>query len=318
MRRYPSFLFATLALVGAFAATPSARAADETTCSVRLVGDDGGAGYREAVAAEDARVAKLDQATNDCRLIEVHVTLDGAVVVFTTRDGRQAVRRIASPAELGSTVEALLVTTPVAPKTEPEEPPAPPPKAKPRVSSQAPSPPVDPENTTRVIALMDVGARLAAPGRFVTPTIALGAHMLVRRWEIGAEVAIEPLYGTSQATPAGFQMIGTVISVGAGRREPLGSGFELLAMGRATVALMHEEIEATSEAEETQGSRAELRLGAAGSLIYAREARFRMRATLSGDYIPKALSGGRLIDSSLPRLPSWGATLTIGAEADLL
>lgn len=319
MIRSPAPLSAALAFGAAFALAPSARAADEGSCSVRLVGEDDRRGWRAAIAEEEARLAALPVDAHDCRLIEVHVTIDGAVVVFTTRDGRQAVRRIAGVAELGSTIDALLVTSPPAPITT--SPPATKGTTSARPPTAAPpavSPPAGAERgRTRVVAIVDVGARVGSPGRFLSPSLALGAHVLVDRWELGVEAALEPFYGTALRTPPGFQMLATVLGVGAGRREPIGGGFELVALGRASVALVHEEIEGPLETQEIQGTRSELRLGASASLVYARESRFRLRATLAGDFAPSKLSASREIDPKLPKLPTWGATLSIGVEADL-
>jgi hypothetical protein len=324
----PPQLSAALALATSFVASAEVRAAEPEVCTVRLASEDDGRGWRAAVDDADARVRALPAEAHDCKSIDVHVAIDGAVVVFTTRDGRQAVRLVATPAELTATIEALLVTTP--PPAIAEPPPAPPvgderaatkrvpAKSKNAADSRHGVPRVDERRVeTRAFVIVEAGGRIAAPGRFISPLLSLGAHVALDRWELGVDLTWEPIYGTSLPAPPGFDMLATVIGVGIGRREPLGRGFELSAMGRAGIALVHEEREGELESGEPQGSRAQMRLGVSGSIIYAKEAPFRVRATLAGDYVPTKLGGGQSVDPLLPKLPSWGATLSIGLEADL-
>lgn len=328
----PLQLPAAFALATSLAAGAEVRAAAPEVCAVRLASEDDGRGWKSAVSDAEARVRALPAEAQDCRTIEVHVAIDGAVVVFTTRDGRQAVRHVATPAELAPTIEALLVTTP--PPAIGEPPPVT--KAAPAETAGAPAkPPLLRQSAgaearhgvprvaghrveTRAFGIVEAGGRIAAPGRFLSPALTLGAHVALDRWELGVDLTWEPIYGTALAAPPGFQMLATVIGVGIGRREPLGRGFELSAMGRAGIALVHEEREGELESGEPQGSRAQMRLGASASLIYAKEAPFRVRATLAGDYVPTKLGGGRSVDPLLPTLPSWGTTLSVGLEADLL
>jgi hypothetical protein len=319
---------AAIVLATSFVAGAEVRAAEPEACTVRLASEDDGKGWKSAVVEAEARVRALPAEANDCRSIEVHVAIDGAVVVFTTRDGRQAVRHVATPAELAATIDALLVTTP--PPAIVEPPPASTTGTAPSTPDRAPAKPtaagdsrhgvprVDARRVeTRAFGIVEAGGRLAAPGRFVSPLLSLGAHVVLDRWELGVDLTWEPIYSTSLPAPPGFDMLATVVGMGIGRREPLGRGFEVSAMGRAGIALVHEEREGELESGEPQGSRAQMRLGLSGSIIYAKEAPFRVRATLAGDYVPTKLGGGQSVDPLLPKLPSWGATLSIGLEADL-
>jgi hypothetical protein len=278
------------------------------------------------VADAEARVRAMPTEANDCRSIEVHVALDGAVVVFTTRDGRQAVRHVASPAELGPTVEALLVTTPpspIEPTPSAPEPTAPTAPTKPAKSAGAidrthPVPRAEGRpSEKRVFAVVEAGARMGLPGPFFSPSVAVGGHIVLDRWELGVDLTWEPIYGTSLPTPPGFDMLVSAVGIDIGRREPIGRGFEIAALGRAAVAIVHEEREGSIESGEPQGTRSQLRVGAAASIVYAREAPFRVRATLGGDYVPTKLGGGQSVDPLLPPLPSWGLTFSVGLEADL-
>ena len=61
-------------------------------------------------AARAARERVGNEGDMDCREVTIKVTLTGAVVIFTTRDGRRAVRELASARELAATIEALSVT----------------------------------------------------------------------------------------------------------------------------------------------------------------------------------------------------------------
>ena len=104
----------SLALTNSFVGSAEVRAAERAepdACTVRLANEDDGRGWKAAVVEAESRVRALPAEAHDCKSVEVHVAIDGAVVVFTTRDGRQAVRQVATPAELAATVEALLVTS---------------------------------------------------------------------------------------------------------------------------------------------------------------------------------------------------------------
>lgn len=85
-----------------------ASASADPRCEVRLEGGISGE-WSSAVRSVDRT---LGHGAADCREIVVTPDLRGATVVFTTREGRMAQRRIERPSDLLPLIDALLVTVP--------------------------------------------------------------------------------------------------------------------------------------------------------------------------------------------------------------
>src|SRR5262245_8915636 len=122
-------------LVAVVAPLVFARARAE--CPVTLVPSDAPAPWASAVASARERLASQ---SSDCGSVEIAVRpKGGAVLTFTTTEGRRAERTLGSPQELGPALDALLVNVKV------ETPPAPPPSvsasAPPVASTAPPAPP---------------------------------------------------------------------------------------------------------------------------------------------------------------------------------
>src|SRR5882672_3588703 len=82
----------TLLICSAAHAQTSQPTLTPSTCRAHLGSGVGDAAWTSAIAQVQAHVDSVPLEEHDCDDIDVHVTSDGALVVFTTRDGRKAVR----------------------------------------------------------------------------------------------------------------------------------------------------------------------------------------------------------------------------------
>ena len=306
----------------------------QSPCTVELVPADTLPAWR--AAADEVR-ARLDgPGEHDCRDIVVHVTLSGAVVAFTTRSGRQAVRQITAPGELDSTVAALLVAPPIAVSAagaagaagaESEASAA---SAASMDGASAPvattTPAVRPAGDRAPLQLappsadpagfllgLTLGARIGGPGAFQTPVLGAFAAVMVRRWEIGVQGQWETGY-TSQANllPSNVHMSAVAAGVYVGRREPLGNLVSLVFGGHLGGAIMNEE--ADVQPDGVGGAQAEARVGAYLGVVLPARATFRFRPQLSGEIVPSRLTRNSELDPALPSPPKWSVGLSLSLE----
>jgi hypothetical protein len=332
------------AVVLALVARPGAARADvaeerslaASSCVVSVVPADSSATWR-AVAAELAR--RLDAiavASKDCASVSVHVTGDRtAVVVFATRDGRHAVRHIASPTDLVPVVEALAITIPPAFDRSPPvvDQPAPsvdvsPPREQPLAAAPSATPPpaIPLREDARVLLGARGGGRLASPGAFVAPTFGVSGAIAAGRWDLGIFGQWDPTNIVLGGAPNGFQMSSLGVGVSIGRREPLGR-VAALVVGGSLAASITSASGATANAGtnasgEGQGTgdgaggstRAEPRAGAYAGIVFPPRSRVRLRAELAADVVASRIGRSLTIDPALPALPWWSLMASIGAE----
>jgi hypothetical protein len=287
---------------GVFAAAlapAAARAA--TTCAVRVT-PGGTPGWQ---AAADRLQAALSGpgARGDCETVEVKVRDGGAELVFTTRDGRRAVRELAAPSELGPTVQMLSVTGPA--------PPSPAPVAVERdVSVATPRVIVVPNERARVLYGGGVGVRAGAD-TLVSPLLRAFGSMALGRWELGVLAQWEIRYNQIANPHPGAQPAWALAgSVRAARRQPLSRAMSLLAGADLTIAALDEE---SSEHSENEG-RAEARVGAFVGAVLPRDTPTRWRAIVGADFAPSHFGKSSTNTDGVPLLPWWALTLTVGVE----
>ncbi len=241
MRATNTCLHGLSAAFGAFAiVTTCAVASAEPRCVVRLrtAMADGAASWRGAVSDVDHLVAARSRPGDDCREIVVDADERGADVTFTTPDDRTATRRITSPVELKSVVQALLVTVPA-----PDEPLAaaasrPPLAAAPTVSARAeptawknddpadlpPDLPVDqlPRKVDDAAGpIVALGAGVTAGAGGPGGVAQLEAGYLTRGWELALVGRVEPEHDAAGAT-VHSSLSASGVSVLAARRAPWG------------------------------------------------------------------------------------------------
>lgn len=319
-RLRPAFPAALAVLPLASALAPAALASadsrSEGNCAVSISPDRAGAPWRSAVDALGARLRGGDQVGLDCRAIAIWLETGGAVLVFTTRDGRQALRRLQSPEELGPVVDALRVTL---------QPLPPPPRAPPSPPAVAPAPAEAPiaapaSSMAAVFLQLTAGTRISGPGSFASPSLAARAGVVLRNWELTAFAQWDPLYGLVEGgAPPGFAMSRYAAGVGMGRRVAL-AGTQVGLGVITSVAVVREygrEDEPVPEGTSTSlsgQSGAEPTVGAYLGLVWPRRSELRARAELSADAVVARVDRPLTLDASLPSLPWWSTLLTIGME----
>jgi hypothetical protein len=291
----------------------AADARAESQCAITLTPDEASKEWRAAVAS--LRADLRHEADGDCRAIAIDVSADPAFVVLTTQDGRQAVRRIDSPEDLRPLVDALLVTLP-APSTSDAI------ASTGQHPETAAAPPIDhaqsaADKAMYLVVQADGGARVSAPGGFASPSFGARLGAVFGRWELACTGQWDPAHTLlSGGTPAGFSMSRYAVGVAAGRRLLLGES--TIALGLTTAVAVVSEVGIDNggpSAGQTGGATsAEPLVGAYVAFVWPHRSSLRFRSELSGDAVASRLGKTLVMDPSLPALPWWSATTTLGVE----
>lgn len=327
MAHNPRRFFAILALTSATVARPAA-AGD--TCALRLDPPQATGGWEAAVREANAKLSSSSE--TDCADILVKLTSSGAVVLYTTRDGRRALREVSSPADLVPTIVALMVTFEIAaprprdPATSGVGSSAPPSGStpgpiirsiadweRPPIAPSAPDElePESPErSTTSLVLRAQGGARAALPGGSIAPTLGIAVTVVRARWEGSFSTQWEPSYAPEATSRIGrFRFSSASIGLTAGRREKLGS-VVTLAFGPAAFASMAT-IKAGPELGNAGRARLEPRFGVFVAAILALMPSLHIRISALGDFNPVTLGHER---DDIPVLPPWGLDANVGLE----
>lgn len=282
VRALPPTRLARAALVAAWAcaAWVGARVCVAASCPVELRGAASEPWLRAGRAIE-----ALTADPSDCARIEIELerSTDAARLIFATRDGRRAERRLAHPDELMPTVMALGVrgvnesSTPVL-----EDGPMASARAADAVSpldSPPSEPAAAPVEARALFALL--GGTRAGAGRLVSPVLAGAAAIALERWELGINLALELQYFDLHLSDPDGPSSAASVGVTVGRREPI-ADVELLFGARSMVAAVNDE----SQKDGGEPGRAELRLGAYLGAVWPRQSSSRFRADLALDVVP--------------------------------
>jgi hypothetical protein len=282
VRALPPTRLARAALVAAWACAAGlgARVCVAASCPVKLRGAPSEPWLRAGRALE-----ALTTEPSDCARIEIELerSTDAARLIFVTRDGRRAERRLAHPDELMPTVAALGVrgvdesSTPALEDG---------PMARARAAdavSPLDSPPSEPAaapgNARALFALL--GGTRAGAGRLVSPVLGGAAAIAVERWELGITLALELQYFNLDLSEQDVRTSAASVGVTVGRREPI-ADVELAFGARSMVAALNDE----SRKDDGERGRAELRLGAYLGAVWPRQSSSRFRADLALDVVP--------------------------------
>lgn len=283
VRALPPTRLARAALVAAWAcaAWVSARVCVAASCPVEVRG----APSEPWLRAGRAIIEALTTDPSDCARIEIELepSTDAARLIFVTRDGRRAERRLAHPDELMPTVAALGVrgasesSTPVL-----EDDPMAPGRAADAVSplDSPPSEPAAAPGQARALFALLGGTRAGA-GRLVSPVLAGAAAIAVERWELGIHLALELQYFNLDLSEQDVRTSAASVGVTVGRREPI-ADVDLSFGARSMVAALNDE----SRKDDGERGRAELRLGAYLGAVWPRQSSSRFRADLALDVVP--------------------------------
>jgi hypothetical protein len=314
----------------AFLLLHSAVAFADGSCAVRLVDPRAQTEWRSAVDAAAVAVRAAD--TGDCASIVVTAEERGAVVTFTTRDGRIAQRHIHRPAELMPLVDALTVTVPPAVVAAPVAPeatiafpaeeeqeeesvapamaPAEPAMARPANHDVAPSS----NGRTALLFHASGGAKRSGRADSVAPQAEFGMSVALRRWELGlvGRVEAERDLATSAASRVELSSIGAGARVG--RRDALGNVLVLTGLafsGQAATLESHSRTQSNAEHEKTFF---DPRLGAYIGAVSPPIGPVRFR----GDLMAEVAVTPRPASSDFPAAPGWGVGAMLGVETSFL
>jgi hypothetical protein len=282
VRALPPTRLARAALVAAWAcaACVGAGVCVAASCPVELRGARSEPWLRAGRAIE-----ALTTDPSDCARIEIEVepSTDAARLIFVTRDGRRAERRIAHPDELMPTVVALGVRG-----IDESSTPAPEDGAAASAHAAAAVPPLDsppsgpaaaPGEARALFALL--GGTRAGAGRLVSPVLGGAAAIALERWELGINLALELQYFNLDLSEPDVRTSAASVGVTVGRREPI-ADVELLFGARSMVAALDDE----SRKDSGERGRAELRFGAYLGGVWPRQRSSRWRVDLALDVVP--------------------------------
>ena len=335
-RRSKSGVLAVVCLAGV--AAPGGRAEGATPqggdafCPVSVAPPDAPSSWVEAARVAQDRL-RLVAPRSDCRAIGIEVEGDRALVSFTTRDGRRAVRPLRSPDEIGPLVEALLVTladdTPTPAVAES-------PISSATASSVEGQPPPAGGAPDRTVLLFGGGGLVGSPG-LASPSIGAGVGTLVGAWELSGFGRWEPSYVlVNRGAWPSFSMSRCTVGLTAGRRAQLGGASFALGL-RAGVAVTSEDGSDPSGPSSGGGSGSssgsggpsrggpgggaegaastpEPLAGAYVGFVFPRRAAVRVRPELSVEAVASRVGRTLRLDPSLPSVPWWGASASIGLE----
>ena len=290
----------------------SSRCFADAHCSVRLSTDTVDAAWVEAARDAERRLGHA----GPCGILELRVAGASASLTLLTADGRRAVRELAEASELAPTVEAMLVafdpdisstrhslSNAVAIEVPRNEAPR----------DDATHAPESPSRPTNSVVLGGV-AGVRAGGNLATPVVGAFGAITSGAWELGVAGQWEMSYGSldgQAARPWGAS--GFAGSVAIGRRENVSSLLDLRAGVTLAGAMLHQETH--HQHPEQWLTRADARLGAYAGVLLPRRGIVRFRAEAAIDFVP--ITGQTLSASpDLPPLPTWGASLMLGAETN--
>jgi hypothetical protein len=304
-------------------------AAQTHGCSVSLTPADATDEWQAAARSVEDRLRRTE-AGGDCGALGIEVAGPHALVAFTTLDGRQTVRPVESPAEIGPLVDALLVTIPARQPQGGERPPA----GTPAVDRVPPQPAA---TAARIVVNGAAGVRLSSPGGFASPSIGASAGVLAGAWELSAFGRFDPTYAVLLGgAPAAFKMNRYAVGVAASRRVALGA--VAVPIGLSTgVAVTSETASGTTNGGPTgdgqasggptgnvdsnagqasliHASAAEPLVGAFAGIVYPRRSHVRIRSDLAGEIVPSHIGRTLGLDPALLPLSWWSASASVGVE----
>lgn len=279
-------------------------------CPVSLEPGTASAAWQTARADAEKRLAK---AHGDCSQVRIEVhEHGGATLRFTTTDGRVASRELASPSELPSVLDALLVTVP------PEVPTASASSSEPAPSASASavaSPPVEstpkPPRTAISRSLRiepTLGARIGLDEDVLAPSLMMKSFFVLGAFELGVRGEWNPLFGSwGRTPPGGFTMYSGFADVLAGVRLHAGP-LELPIGVSAGVGGTYE------RAEGARVRTLQTRAGVYGGLALALDPAVRFTFGFGLDVVLSGLHDKNTQAKQIWPLPRTGLLLGLGLE----
>lgn len=285
-------------------ASSSARA-----CRVELAGEES-TEWRRALA-------RLSIPPDGCDSLRLEIDGDKARLLFSTRDGRQAVRRLGAPSELAPAIDALLVTSDAGGPAETASAPNMPPPATPAsaVARRGAAPRA--HELAPLVALL-AGARAGRKVPMIGPLLNLEGHLRIDRWEVGLQLGWEVKYYDLMQGDAVDDIFGLVPALSFARRHPLSRATLLLGAraGMAATIPKHRLSPGPSRHDmdvapviTTPRPTYQGWAGLLFGVVFPAHSPVRMRAELAAD-----LSFATRYKDFTRYEPGWAVSLSIGAE----
>jgi hypothetical protein len=279
-----------------------ARPADTAECRIALRGAPA-EGWTRAVR----ELERSSWVPADCAVVTIEASGEEARLVFQTRDGRRAERRLDHPDELVPALRALAVGAAAdgassSPAPDIPRAPAAPAPAPSGGDAAASSPEPPPEQGARAVFALLGGIR-GGVGNLLSPALGGSAALELDHWELGVNLVLELQYFDLDGgePPSSAASVGVTV----GRREPV-ADFDLLFGARTMIAALNDE----SQVDGGERGRAELRLGTYLGGAWPRTGRLRWRADLAADVVPH-----RALGAAGTRIAPWlGASVLVGVE----
>ena len=294
----------------AFAQNASAR------CPVTILTGDGlSASWLDAAAQLRADLATRD----DCARVTLEITADGdgARLVATAANGKQAARNVAHVSSLRPLALGLVTSIPVeAPAPRPiDEAPSPleiPPDEP--IIPPVPKPPTA-RPKPRLVGSLLVGSRLGMPTRVLAVDATLRADVFVDDWFLVASVRVAPA-GMSLVEPSipAYVYQEVSLGIGLGRRFYAGPVLFDLALAPSIVTMTEE---GDIPADGAGGTDDELRCDLSLRALFG-STRWRPAVMIDFEVAPYALGKPVPADTMLPPFPTWTVGLGAGISGDLL
>jgi hypothetical protein len=239
-------------------------------------------------------------ATARLRIVPAH---PGVIAEVSLKDGRVAIRRVSSPDNLRTTVEALLILPPAYPE--------------PSVDERAPSSPAPPPGPAPSVNAPGLGfevglslmARLSRAPTYTSLGPAAHASLRAGEWVAGLHLRWEPAQSLAGASPPGFEMETFGMGFSVGRRLVRASGFGL-DLGVSGV-LLNETQSVEGGADERSGTETDVRVGLVTRALVGQRP-WLFSPSLELEISPARLRRDIQIDEALPPLPSWSVALGAG------
>lgn len=245
----------------------------------------------------------------------LRVVPSGADVVLEVRlaDGRSALRRLASPVDLRTTVEALLTVPPE--KAAPREVPSPsttpePAGARDRVEHEPA--PHRPETRPPAVAFewsATASGRLAGTPAYASVGPTAHGALSAGAWSLVLSARWEAYQRPLRATDRSFEMETVAAGFGVARRMDLTGGLRL-DLGPQLILVDEAQSLESTEGEQS-GSVADVRTGL-GARAWIGRSVPRFVVQLDGEISPTRLRREIRIDAALPPLPAWSIGLGLG------
>jgi hypothetical protein len=306
--------------------TADARALASTQgCQVTVPPDEADPVWQEAVRDLRTKLGRTAPGDVDCGGIEVRADGPERLIVFTTRDGRRAERRVTAAGSLLAVVEALQITLPEPASQQTDS--SAPESAKPATADR----PLVAAGTDASAELAKAhflingsgGVRLAGAGAYTfgSSTFGIGAGANVGRWEFGVLGQLDPAQA-KWIGPAvsGINMLTYAIGVRVARRDRIGPLVGVAGVS-AAIGVTDETQSVGSGADvNSNGGQASLsekiepRLGLFAGIVVPRNARVRLRPELGFDVVVTRINQPySQVDQSLPA-PWWSTSASLGVE----